>query len=141
MENPTPQSHRRSWLAFWPKLVTFAQRNRKLLLTWGIIIVALIGGFLLNIDKSVVVFLVLIFGILAQAFSGLLALLATLPFIGPILVKVLTLPIFWLLNALGYFVSVVAIKKGFAKEVVNYRFVTMVFLIGFAVGFIIAKLI
>jgi len=128
-------------LAFWPKLVTFAQRNRKLLLTWGIIIVALIGGFLLNIDKSVVVFLVLIFGILAQAFSELLALLATLPFIGPILVKVLTLPIFWLLNALGYFVSVVAIKKGFAKEVVNYRFVTMVFLIGFAVGFIIAKLI
>jgi len=35
----------------------------------------------------------------------------------------------------------VAIKRGYKKEVINYRFVTMVFLTGFAVGFIIAKLL
>jgi hypothetical protein len=83
----------------------------------------------------------MIFGLFAEAFSGLIALLATVPVIGPIVAKVLTLPIFWIFNALGYFVSLVAIKRGYKKEVINYRFVTMVFLTGFAVGFIIAKLL
>ena len=85
--------------------------------------------------------LVMIFGLFAEAFSGLIALLATVPVVGPIVAKVLTLPIFWIFNALGYFVSLVAIKRGYKKEVINYRFVTMVFLTGFAVGFIIAKLL
>jgi len=57
------------------------------------------------------------------------------------LIKIFSLPIFWLLNSMGYFVSAVAIKRGHKKEILNYRVITTIFLIGFALGFIIAKLI
>ncbi|HNZ36353.1 MAG: hypothetical protein KA076_09015 [Candidatus Marinimicrobia bacterium] len=122
-------------------VIGFLQRNYKLLITWAIIIIAVIVGIHFRVDKGIIVVLVMIFGLFAEAFSGLIALLATVPVIGPIVAKVLTLPIFWIFNALGYFVSLVAIKRGYKKEVINYRFVTMVFLTGFAVGFIIAKLL
>ena len=122
-------------------VIGFLQQNYKLLITWTIIIIAVIVGIHFRVDKGIIVVLVMIFGLFAEAFSGLIALLATVPVIGPIVAKVLTLPIFWIFNALGYFVSLVAIKRGYKKEVINYRFVTMVFLTGFAVGFIIAKLL
>ena len=122
-------------------VIGFLQRNYKLLITWAIIIIAVIVGIHFRVDKGIIVVLVMIFGLFAEAFSGLIALLATVPVIGPIVAKVLTLPIFWIFNALGYFVSLVAIKRGYKKEVINYRFVTMVFLTGFAVVFIIAKLL
>jgi hypothetical protein len=122
-------------------VIGFLQRNYKLLITWAIIIIAVIVGIHFRVDKGIIVVLVMIFGLFAEAFSGLIALLATVPVVGPIVAKVLTLPIFWIFNALGYFVSLVAIKRGYKKEVINYRFVTMVFLTGFAVGFIIAKLL
>jgi len=125
----------------WLSIVGFFHRNYKLLLTWTIIIVAIILGIHFKVDKGIIVVLVMIFGTFAQAFSGLVALIATIPLLGPLLAKVLSLPIFWILNALGYFVSALAIKRGHKKEVINYRFITLVFLIGFAVGFIIAKLI
>ena len=122
-------------------VIGFLQRNYKLLITWAIIIIAVIVGIHFRVDKGIIVVLVMIFGLFAEAFSGLIALLATVPVIGPIVAKVLTMPIFWFFNALGYFVPLVAIKRGYKKEVINYRFVTMVFLTGFAVGFIIAKLL
>ena len=37
-------------------------------------------------------------------------------FFGPFLIKIVTIPIFWILNALGYIISAVAIKKGYATE-------------------------
>ena len=45
------------------------------------------------------------------------------------------------INALGYFVSIVAIKKGYSKDVLNYRVLTIVLLIGIVIGYIIGKLI
>ncbi|HOD38327.1 MAG TPA: hypothetical protein PLV30_07125 [Candidatus Marinimicrobia bacterium] len=143
--NQDEQQNDKRTLLFLRRLIQnvigFLQRNYKLLITWAIIIIAVIVGIHFRVDKGIIVVLVMIFGLFAEAFSGLIALLATVPVIGPIVAKVLTLPIFWIFNALGYFVSLVAIKRGYKKEVINYRFVTMVFLTGFAVGFIIAKLL
>lgn len=143
--NQDEQQNDKRTLLFLRRLIQnvigFLQRNYKLLITWAIIIIAVIVGIHFRVDKGIIVVLVMIFGLFAEAFSGLIALLATVPVVGPIVAKVLTLPIFWIFNALGYFVSLVAIKRGYKKEVINYRFVTMVFLTGFAVGFIIAKLL
>jgi hypothetical protein len=98
-------------------------------------------GFALGLDKKAITFLIIVFGIISQAFIGLLNLIALIPIIGPLVAKVLALPFYWLLNALGYFVSVVAIKRGFSKEVLNYRVLTIVFLVGIVVGFILGKII
>jgi len=118
----------------------FFRHYYKLILTWFAIIVGIIIAVHFKVDKGLIVVIVMVFGAFSQAFTGLVSLIALVPFLGPLLAKVLTLPIFWLLNALGYFVSAIAIKRGHKKENVNYRFMTMVFLAGFAVGFIIAKL-
>jgi hypothetical protein len=112
-----------------------------MLITWLVIILAVGLGLLFKIDKEVIAVAVVIFGIIANAFAGLAAIIAMIPVVGPLIINILSLPIFWLLNALGYFVSVVAIRKGFGRDVVNYRIITVIFLIGFAVGFILARLI
>lgn len=125
----------------WPKIAGFFRQYYKVILIWlGIIAGIIIAGHF-HVDRGIIFIIVVVFGAFSQAFTGLVSLIALVPFLGPLLVKVLTLPIFWILNALGYFISAVAIKRGHKKEIINYRFVTLVFLTGFAVGFIIAKLI
>jgi len=119
----------------------FLYRNRRIITTWLIIIVAITLGLYLNIDKDIIAVSVVIFGIIANAFAGIAGIIAMVPFVGPLIIKVLSLPVFWLLNAMGYYISVIAIKKGYGRDVVSYRMVTVIFLVGFAVGFIIAKLL
>jgi len=119
----------------------FISFNRRMVVTWLVIILAIVLGLLFKINKEIIAVAVVIFGIIANAFTGLAAIIAMVPVVGPLLIKVLSLPLFWLLNALGYFVSVIAIRKGFGRDIVNYRIITVIFLIGFAVGFILAKLI
>jgi len=119
----------------------FLYRNRRIITTWLIIIVAITLGLYLNIDKDVITVAVVIFGIIANAFTGIAGIIAMVPFVGPLIIKVLSLPVFWLLNAMGYYISVIAIKKGYGRDVVSYRIVTVIFLVGFAVGFVIAKLL
>ncbi len=128
-------------MEFSRNIYFFLYRNRRFIITWLIIIFAIIMGLYLGVDKEAIAVGVVIFGILANAFAGLAGLIAMVPFVGPILIKILSLPIFWLLNAMGYYVSVIAIKRGYGRDVVSYRMITVIFLVGFAVGFIIAKLI
>ena len=122
------------------KIARIFRQYGKFIVTWLIIIVFVSVGLYFGLDKKVITLFAVLFGILGNAFAGLAAIVATVPIIGPIIIKVLTLPIFWLLNALGYFVSVLAIKKGYGKQVVNYRMVTVIFLIGIIVGFIFGKI-
>ena len=127
-----------TWLMrVWDFLYTF----RKIILIWVFLTAFVAIGIALGLDKKAVAFLAIILGILSQAFIGLINLIALIPVVGPLIAKVLALPIYWILNSLGYFVSVVAIKKGYKKEVLNYRVLTMVFLVGLAVGFVIGQLV
>lgn len=118
------------FLAFW-----------KTILIWGIIAIIIFVGLHYNIDKTLIGGVVVIFGLITQAFVGLIGIISLIPFIGPLIAKVLALPVFWLINALGYFVSIVAIKKGYSKDVMTYRVMTVVFLIGIVIGFILGKLV
>jgi hypothetical protein len=98
-------------------------------------------GFAAGLDRKAITFFAIVFGLVSQAFIGLINLIALIPIVGPLVAKVLALPIYWVLNALGYFISLVAIKKGYSKDVINYRVLTIVFLAGVAAGFVIGKLI
>jgi hypothetical protein len=116
-------------LAFW-----------KTIAVWIIIGVFVTVALHYEIDKTVIGAVVVIFGLITQAFVGLVSIVALGPFIGPIVAKLLALPIFWMINALGYFASIVAIKKGYSKDILNYRVLTIVLLIGIVMGYIIGKL-
>ncbi|MFZ0390589.1 MAG: hypothetical protein WAN36_09015 [Calditrichia bacterium] len=114
---------------------------RKTILIWLFITLFVITGVALGLDNKVIAFLAIVFSLISQAFIGLINMLALIPIVGPLIAKVLALPFYWLLNALGYFVSVLAIKKGFSRDVLNYRVLTIAFLVGIVVGFIMGKLI
>jgi hypothetical protein len=49
--------------------------------------------------------------------------------------------VIWLLNSIGYLVSMTAIKRGYSKDVLTYRGLTMALITGIVLGYIIGKLI
>lgn len=124
------------------------ERTRHILVEYKITFIFLLAagifiyvGIHLEWDKEIMASLVVLFGIISHAFAGLVALIALIPFIGPLLIKVLSIPVFWLLNAGGYFVSILFVKKGFGASVVQGRVLTIVLLVGVVIGFILGKLI
>ena len=94
-----------------------------------------------EIDTKIVVFGTVILGVFTQAFAGVAALIATLPVVGPLIIKIFTIPIFWILNSMGYFVGAVAIKKGYRKEFTKSRVLTLALLTGIILGSIIGHLV
>ncbi|MEX2090353.1 MAG: hypothetical protein WEB62_11310 [Bacteroidota bacterium] len=123
------------------KAKQFLSNYRDAIITWLVIAILVQLGFYLSVDKDVITFVVVIVGILGQAFAALIAWIGLIPIVGPIAAQVLTLPFIWLLNGVGYLVSIVAIKRGYSKEVLNYRVITVILLIGITLGYILGKLI
>ncbi len=111
------------------------------ILIWSVITAVIAIALNMGIDQKVVVFGTVVIGVFTQAFAGLAALIATIPLIGPFIIKVLAIPFFWILNALGYFVGAVAIKKGYRSEFTKSRILTLALLIGIIIGYIIGHLI
>jgi len=111
------------------------------ILIWSVITAVIGIALKMGIDQKVVVFGTIVIGVFTQAFAGLAALIATIPLIGPFIIKVLAIPFFWILNALGYFVGAVAIKKGYRSEFTKSRILTLALLIGIIIGYIIGHLI
>ena len=111
------------------------------LVLWLLIASGFILALQYGIDQKLVVFSTVILGIFTQVFAGLGALIAMVPIIGPFLVKIITIPFFWLINALGHGVSIVAIRKGYSKELVKSRVLTVAILVGIVIGYIMGNLI
>ena len=128
-------------LSFHITFKDFFQAFWKTILVWTIIAIFIAVALHFNIDKTVIGGVVVVFGLITQAFVGLIGIISLIPFIGPIIAKILALPLFWFINALGYFASLIAIKRGYSKDVINYRVLTIVLLVGIVIGFIIGKLV
>lgn len=90
-----------------------------------------------NWDAKAVTAGVLVFGTVSHVFAWILGIIGLVPVIGPLIVKVLSLSIIWLLNAIGYLVSFVAIKRGYSKDVITYRALTIALIVGIVIGYII----
>ncbi len=123
------------------KKISFIKRYKFHIFLWVLIGVAVAVALQYGVDEKIVVFSTLVLGIFTQVFAGLGALIAMVPIIGPILIKVVTIPFFWLINALGHGVSIVAIKKGYTNELVKSRVLTIALLIGIVLGYIMGNLI
>jgi len=123
------------------KLKHFISNYRNAILAWLIIGALIILGFELGVNKAIIGFVVLIVGLVGEAFAALGAWVTLVPLVGPLLVKILALPFFWLLNGVGYVGSIIAIKKGYGKDVVSHRVLTITLLIGVTIGFILGKII
>ena len=118
----------------------FFKHRWKHLLAWVVILLIIIIALKMGVDEKIVVFVTLILGFFTQIFSGFGALIAMVPWIGPFVIKVFTIPFFWMLNAMGYFVSIIAIKKGYSKQLTRSRVLTVALLFGIIIGYVLGHL-
>ena len=123
------------------KLGQFIKSNPKTILTLlGIgILVYLMLAF--NLDVRAITIITILLGFITNIFVVLATLVGLIPVIGPLIVKVFTIPFFWLLNGMGYFTSAYAIKKGYGRDIMSHRLITITLLTGIVLGYILGHLI
>ena len=98
-------------------------------------------AFYYGIDKKLLVFAAFILSVFTEVFVGVSVLIATIPVVGPMIIKLVTIPVFWVFNAMGTLISGIAIKKGYATEMARGRILTLALLIGITIGYKIGNLV
>ena len=121
--------------------ITILLSYRKKIVLWMIAGGLIFTASYYGVDKKLIVFTAFIIGVFTEIFTGIGILVAAIPVVGPMIVKIVSIPIFWILNALGTLVSGIAIKKGYATELAKGRIMTLALLIGMIIGYIIGNLI
>jgi hypothetical protein len=123
------------------KISHFLYNYRTAILAWLLIAFLIVVGVHYDVDEVIIGLVVLVVGLLGQAFAALIAWIGLIPLFGPFVAKVLTIPFFWILNSVGYLASIVAIRRGYSRDVVNYRILTFVLLVGVTIGYVLAKIV
>lgn len=123
------------------RIKAFCIRNRKLLITWAVILLTIFLGLHFHLDKKVMTFGIVVFGIFTQAFSGLLAIIGLTPIIGAPIVHIISLPFIWIINGLAYIFTLGLIRKGHKIDIFKSRILVTSFLIGIVIGFVVGKLL
>ena len=111
------------------------------ILLFTIIYLAFLYGKQYGINERIIILATLVLGIFTQIFAGITSLIAIIPFFGPFILKVISIPVFYFLNALGWVVSAIAIKKGYVNELSKSRTLTLALLVGITIGYILGNII
>lgn len=111
------------------------------ILLFTMICLAFSYGKQYGINERIIILATLVLGVFTQIFTGITSLIAIIPFFGPFILKVISIPIFYFLNALGWVVSAIAIKKGYVNELSKSRTVTFALLVGIIIGYILGNII
>lgn len=98
-----------------------------------------------GVDKILSAAIIALLGILMeiarQVFSQVIFIIQSIPYIGPIIAKVIVWPFFITINGIAYLVTLTFIRVRGVKEVANAKLLTAVFLIGILLGFILGRVI
>ena len=125
--------------------ITLVSKLKWKILVWIILMIALSFAFFYGnqygINQRIIILITLALGTFTQIFSGITSLIALIPFFGPFILKVISIPIFYILNAMGWVVSAVAIKKGYVNELSKSRTITLALLVGIIIGYILGNII
>ena len=125
--------------------ITLVSKLKWKILVWIILVMALSLAFFYGkqygINQRIIILVTLALGTFTQIFSGIASLIALIPFFGPFILKVISIPIFYILNAMGWVVSAVAIKKGYVNELSKSRTITLALLVGIIIGYILGNII
>jgi len=78
--------------------------------------------------------------ICVNIFTYFLTFIQSIPYIGPMIAKIITWPIFVTLNVIAYFVSLVIIRAKGMALVKDAKILTTIFVIGLLIGFILGRL-
>ena len=98
-----------------------------------------------GLDKILTTAIVALLGIFMelakQIFSQAILIIQSIPYIGPLIAKVIVWPFFITINGVAYLVTLTFIRIKGVKEVTNARILTTVLLIGILLGFILGRVI
>ena len=125
----------------WSAIKTFFSSYWKALAIVGGIALVVGLGLFFNIDAKALALFAVVAGFVTNGFVALGTLVALVPVVGPLLVKLFSIPVLYVLNALGSFVSVLAIKKGYGSDVANHRLLTVILIVGVVIGYIVGNLV
>ena len=92
-----------------------------------------------QLDLRIIAIITIIMGYVTNLFSSLLLLIGLIPIIGPMIIKIITLPIFWLINGFSYFTSAYAIQQGYGKIIFKQRILILILLFGVVIGYILGN--
>ena len=111
------------------------------ILLFTIIYLAFAYGKQYGINERIIILATLVLGVFTQIFTGITLLIAIIPFSDPFILKIISIPIFYFLNALGWVISAIVIKKGYANKLSKGRTVTFALLVGIIIGYILGNII
>ncbi|MFH1994763.1 MAG: hypothetical protein ABIJ24_03605 [Nitrospinota bacterium] len=123
------------------KLGGFIKNNLRLFVAIGVIVALAYIMLHRGWDVRAVAIITLVIGFIAQVFTGIAALLSMIPLVGPIIVKLFSIPIFWMFGATGKISSVYAIKRGYGRDVISFNLVVLVLLTGIVIGYVLGHLV
>jgi hypothetical protein len=93
------------------------------------------------LSTAIVALLGIFMEIARQVFSQVIFIIQSIPYIGPIIAKVVVWPFFITINGIAYLVTLTFIRVRGVKEVANAKLLTAVFLIGILLGFILGRVV
>lgn len=128
-------------MRFSVRVIYLLQAYWRTILLLFFMIAFIVIASLFGLDEKIIALMVLIFGLISQAFAGLLSLIALIPLVGPIVVNLITLPFFIMVNGLAYLVTLIALRRGYTRQVIESRILTTTLLVGIAIGFLLGKLL
>lgn len=123
------------------KVKSFFANYESAIIAWFVMVAVVVLGLYLQLDETVLGAILLLIGLAGHVFSALLVWIALVPFAGPFIAKVLELPFLWIINGVGYLVSLVAIRRGYSKDVLTYRSITVALIVGIAIGYVLGKVV
>jgi hypothetical protein len=126
---------------YTPRIAIIWAQYRRTLIALVVTLLVVLVGWLLGLKGSLVAAIAALVGLLTSAFTGLIAIFGLIPWVGPIILKVLSIPFLWLMNGAGYFAAIFLAQRGHSRSVVDSRVLTYVFLIGIVIGYIIGKIV
>lgn len=98
-----------------------------------------------NVDKILITAIMALLGIFMEVardiFTQILFIIQSIPYIGPIIAKIIVWPFFLTINGLAYLVTLTFIRIRGVKEVANARILTTTFIVGLLIGIILGRLI
>ncbi|HSH53557.1 MAG TPA: hypothetical protein VK967_00885 [Methylotenera sp.] len=107
-----------------------------------VLIASIVGvGVYYQLDELAVAGVALVVAVVSGAFVWVVSLIGLVPIVGPLVIKILSIPLVWLINGIGYVISFVAIRRGYSQDVLTYRGLTITLIVGIVIGFVICSLI
>ena len=126
------------------RLRALLQGNGRQILFWIALFAFVALGLQRHWKGSVIAAGVMLWGMMTHIFGVVFALLlgwvGAMPIAGPIIIKLLTWPLFLLINGAAFFTSLVGINIGKKRQVFEARVAATILMAGVLIGFLLGKL-